>query len=60
MALVHILRWPSTIRRRFVVALEGQVEGKKNRGRFVVQALREQLNRVLGSGIGYINSDISA
>lgn len=39
--------------------LEAQVEGEKTRGQFVVQAMREQLNRVLETGMGYINGDVS-
>lgn len=40
-------------------ALEAQIEGEKIRGQFVVQAMREQLNRVLETGMGYINGDFS-
>jgi chromosome segregation ATPase len=39
--------------------LEAQIEGEKTRGQFVVQAMREQLNRVLETGMGYINGDVS-
>jgi hypothetical protein len=39
--------------------LEVQIEGEKTRGQFVVQAMREQLNRVLETGMGYINGDVS-
>jgi hypothetical protein len=39
--------------------LEGQIEGEKTRGQLVVQAMREQLNRVLDTGMGYINGDVS-
>lgn len=39
--------------------LESQIEGEKTRGQLVVQAMREQLNRVLDTGMGYINGDVS-
>jgi chromosome segregation ATPase len=39
--------------------LEAQVEGEKTRGQLVVQAMREQLGRVLETGMGYINGDVS-
>ena len=39
-------------------ALEAQIEVEKTRGQFVVQAMREQLNRVLETGMGYINGDV--
>jgi len=40
-------------------ALESQIEGEKTRGQLVVQAMREQLNRVLETGLGYINGNVS-
>ncbi|KAG0644931.1 hypothetical protein D0Z07_9372 [Hyphodiscus hymeniophilus] len=39
--------------------LEAHIEGEKTRGQRVVQAMREQLNRVLETGMGYINGDVS-
>lgn len=45
--------------RRENQALEAQIEGEKTRGQFVVQAMREQLNRVLETGVGYLKGDVS-
>ena len=39
--------------------LEAQIEGEKTRGQFVVQAMREQLNCILETSLGYINGDVS-
>jgi hypothetical protein len=39
--------------------LEAQIDGEKTRGQLVVKAMREQLNRVLETGMGYINGDVS-
>jgi chromosome segregation ATPase len=39
--------------------LEAQIEGEKNRGQHVIQAMQEQLNRVMETGMGYINGDVS-
>jgi hypothetical protein len=39
--------------------LESQIEGEKTRGQFVVQAMREQMKRVMETGMGYINGSAS-
>jgi hypothetical protein len=39
--------------------LEAQVEGEKTRGQFVIQAMLDQQNRVVETGMGYINGDVS-
>ncbi|KAF4635695.1 hypothetical protein G7Y89_g2386 [Cudoniella acicularis] len=39
--------------------LRAQVQGEKTRGLLVVQAMRDQLTRVLDTGMGYINGDVS-
>lgn len=41
-------------------ALQSQVEGEKSKGQLIVQAMREQLSRVLETGMGYINGDVTA
>jgi hypothetical protein len=37
--------------------LAAHIEGEKARGQFVVQSMREQLNRVLETGVEYINGN---
>jgi len=39
--------------------LETRVQDERTRGQFVVQSMREQLNRVLDTGLGYLNGDTS-
>jgi hypothetical protein len=39
--------------------LETRIQGERTRGQLVVQSMREQLNRVLDTGLGYLNGDTS-
>lgn len=39
--------------------LQGQIQGEKTRGLFVVKAMKDQLTRALEAGTGYVNGDVS-